>query len=76
MSDHRSGARPAPPEEGAEVKRPLRCVLSMHKWETKQLSPESPRYIACAYCDALRDVRPENMPAGPNLYSRLDRDHK
>lgn len=58
------------------MRRRLRCVLSLHRWEVKQLSTDAPRYVACAYCDALRDVRPENMATGPNLYSRLDRDHK
>lgn len=48
----------------------------IHKWEVKQLSMDAPRYVACAYCDALWDNRPENMPGGPNMYSRLDRDHK
>ena len=58
------------------MKRPLRCWLMVHKWVVKQDTLESPRYVACAYCDTLRDNRPENMDAGPNLYSKLDRDHR
>lgn len=58
------------------MKRPLRCLFKLHRWEVKQLSPDAPRYVACAYCDTLWDPRPENMNTGPNLYSRLDRDHK
>ena len=51
-------------------------MLGNHRWEVKQESPDSPRYVACARCNALQDNRPENMDAGPNLYSRLDRDHR
>lgn len=58
------------------MKRPLRCQFGIHRWVTKQDSPEAPRYVACDRCGALRDNRPENMDAGPNLSSRLDRDHK
>lgn len=56
--------------------RPFRCRLRIHKWVVKQLSPDAPPYVACAYCDALRDNRPENMQKSPNMYLRLGRDHR
>lgn len=44
--------------------RPFRCRLMIHKWVVKQEASDSPRYVGCARCDAIKmvDFRPEAMP--------------
>ncbi len=58
------------------MKRPLRCMLIIHKWVIRQDSSDAPRYIACARCGTLKLLDPlgGNGELGRNLLLDDDRE--